>query len=1070
MGHAPSTGHERGRRSGNMGVFGATCSPHGSEFDTDALVAMPIAPSDDRATPSASSTSPVWRQPRAPRLQESVNEELQRLAKFRRAASDVFFGAKRLEENLMLKEVLRSASMCAGLKDSELDAAVADMKYYVFDVGQAVMQEGHPGTHVFVASGDGLQVSLGGKKVGTIRRGECFGELALVEHCHRAVVTVRAAEEGSGEVGVWAAPAEKLRRSLRAAKVRFSTDVRQFLEHVELFKGCSASQLDVIADHCSLEVLNPGDDVGSLLRPEPANGRSPGGLGGAKANSDGQKGAFSSPSPYKQRNGSPNGNSPANGSASNGSQKASRKLATFLVKAGELVLSGVEGGRTSTTAGSAPLIFRPGHVLGDRALLYGQPCSVLPKVQALRRTELLRVDLSGLSESLGERSLSPQLLHRGTLLAALESCQDVRFAAWSDDQRKRAVDEMQVLQFSPSDVIRNRVQFFVVLDGSVFHGPPAGKHANEDSAPPIYLNAVSRGQWWLSDSPGALEVQATHFVAGPQGCRIALLTPRCIALAEAQQVVPPPFPRSGMSSQHLQGARILAQLTPFMHIPLVELESFCSAHVTKRICSRGERLFVEGDAACDLYVLVRGEVGASANGVVVRTFKPLSYFGDLALLPTTSDKPPKQVLSVSVTTAPAEIWELSGESLRELLEKYRGGVLSRVHQSATLNVRDSLMSRATWRETAPARLKELTRSSILGAGTAGVVFLVQDRRKQRFALKRVAKLPPKKDAPKDGKEEPQYVRKAREARSSEARREAEILLEEVDHPFCMLILRRFETERGVYLLSEHISGGELYTAIRSVETVLSRWQAMFYIGSLVLALEALDRHRIVYRDLKPENVMLDDMGYVRLIDFGTAQRLSSSSEDETPRTFTKVGTPHYMAPEMVSGEGYGLSVDVWALGVVLFELTCGCLPFGDDLTAPSDVFKAVRQAELEIPAELDDVSSKALILALLERTPTRRLGCGSAGITAVKYSSFFNMHEFQPQAGSSAAHCHPDNAEYFSLLLCRRIPAPLAPQAPPVPTSSRRPSKSAPVRPLETEFARQASSDGDDEDELWENT
>merc|ERR550525_690618 len=151
---------------------------------------------------------------------------------------------------------------------------------------------------------------------------------------------------------------------------------------------------------------------------------------------------------------------------------------------------------------------------------------------------------------------------------------------------------------------------------------------------------------------------------------------------------------------------------------------------------------------------------------------------------------------------------------------------------------------------------------------------------------------------------------------------------------------------------EYIDGGELHAAIRSISTVLSRPQAMFYSGSLLLMLEALADRDIVYRDLKPENVMLDSQGYLKLIDFGTAKKLERSSL----RTFTMVGTPHYMAPEVMRGKGYGTEVDVWALGVILYELVVGHLPFGDNLETTADVCKAVLAGVLEFPDHLNQAA------------------------------------------------------------------------------------------------------------------
>jgi cGMP-dependent protein kinase len=93
--------------------------------------------------------------------------------------------------------------------------------------------------------------------------------------------------------------------------------------------------------------------------------------------------------------------------------------------------------------------------------------------------------------------------------------------------------------------------------------------------------------------------------------------------------------------------------------------------------------------------------------------------------------------------------------------------------------------------------------------------------------------------------------------------------------------------------------------------------SQFYIGSMILAVEYLHKKKIVYRDIKPENIIIDELGYLKLIDMGTAKVLRS--ENGICRTFTTLGTPHYMAPEILKGKGYGLNVDLWSIGA-LFSL------------------------------------------------------------------------------------------------------------------------------------------------------
>ncbi len=101
----------------------------------------------------------------------------------------------------------------------------------------------------------------------------------------------------------------------------------------------------------------------------------------------------------------------------------------------------------------------------------------------------------------------------------------------------------------------------------------------------------------------------------------------------------------------------------------------------------------------------------------------------------------------------------------------------------------------------------------------------------------------------------------------------------------------------------------------------------FYIANIMLTLEHLHRQKILHRDIKPENIMLREDGYLVLVDMGTAIELKLENRF---RTTTIIGTPHYMAPEIILGKGYSFSADYWSLGVLIYEFLCGKLPYGDN--------------------------------------------------------------------------------------------------------------------------------------------
>merc|ERR1719199_1596233 len=180
------------------------------------------------------------------------------------------------------------------------------------------------------------------------------------------------------------------------------------------------------------------------------------------------------------------------------------------------------------------------------------------------------------------------------------------------------------------------------------------------------------------------------------------------------------------------------------------------------------------------------------------------------------------------------------------------------------------------------------------------------------------------------------------------------MLGEIDHPFILQLVKSFYTDSSIYILTELITGGQMHEQMQKMG-VLTRKQAQFYVGSLVLILEFLHDKNIVYRDLKPENVMLDPQGYLKLVDFGLAKKL------DTGKTYTFSGTLFYMAPEVIEGHGYTICVDVWSLGVMFYEFVCGSMPFGDGSVDDAEILTSVLGDKLEFPTKYNDNAGKKLL-------------------------------------------------------------------------------------------------------------
>ncbi|CAD8172465.1 unnamed protein product [Paramecium octaurelia] len=249
-------------------------------------------------------------------------------------------------------------------------------------------------------------------------------------------------------------------------------------------------------------------------------------------------------------------------------------------------------------------------------------------------------------------------------------------------------------------------------------------------------------------------------------------------------------------------------------------------------------------------------------------------------------------------------------------------------------------------------LEDLNYLKTLGCGQFGMVYLCQFKNEQSlFALKIMTRANIKQFG--IGK----HVANERRVQSI------------LDHPLIMRFFRSFKDDNNIYLLNEYIPGIELFDAIREIG-LLNKNDSQFYISQMILQTEYLHTvHQVMYRDYKPENLMVDDTGYLKLIDFGTA-KLNQPGQ----KTFTIIGTPHYMAPEVISGKGYNQMVDLWSVGVILYEFVCGGLPFGEDAEDPFEIYKEITKKPLSYPSYMSDKSAKVFIEQLLNRIPELRLG------------------------------------------------------------------------------------------------
>jgi protein kinase A len=162
------------------------------------------------------------------------------------------------------------------------------------------------------------------------------------------------------------------------------------------------------------------------------------------------------------------------------------------------------------------------------------------------------------------------------------------------------------------------------------------------------------------------------------------------------------------------------------------------------------------------------------------------------------------------------------------------------------------------------------------------------------------------------------------------RHERSILSDVAGHPFITNLVATFSDRYSLYMVLDYVPGGELFTYLRKLRR-FDEATARFYISEIVLVLEYLHETQagVAYRDLKPENLLLDGEGHVKLVDFGFAKRLGRRGDGNNPEvpTYTLCGTPEYLAPEVIHNKGHTTAVDWWALGILLYEFLTGYPPF-----------------------------------------------------------------------------------------------------------------------------------------------
>ena len=210
------------------------------------------------------------------------------------------------------------------------------------------------------------------------------------------------------------------------------------------------------------------------------------------------------------------------------------------------------------------------------------------------------------------------------------------------------------------------------------------------------------------------------------------------------------------------------------------------------------------------------------------------------------------------------------------------------------------------------------------------------------------------------------------------------LLLKIEHPFIIGLHGYFHDESRIFMVLDFVAGGEVLKLLRSGKSRdLGRFtddDAKFYLSELFLAIKHLHKMNVVYRDIKPENLLINAQGHVCLTDFGFAKVV-------VDRTFTICGTPEYLAPEVITGLGYGKSGDWWAFGILAYEMVVGYPPFYGD--TPFGIYQRILDGEFLLDRSMNiKYQCENIIKKLLIQDRTKRLGSRKGSIEIEKHKYF----------------------------------------------------------------------------------